>query len=283
MEEMLGMESLKDKLKRNRLSIGSWITLAHPAIAEIMADAGFEWLVVDMEHSVITIREAEELIRIISLKNVTPLVRLTCLDPNQIKRVMDAGAAGVIVPMVKNVEEAKIAVQAVKYPPVGIRSVGLARAQGYGTRFDEYAESVNEKSIVIIQIEHIEAINNLEAILRVDGVDGTIIGPYDLSGSMGKPGRFEEWDVLEKLKEYEDISKRFHKSLGYHVVQPDCTSVMSKIKADYTFIAFSVDHLFMGHTIRTGLAEIQNHLHGKAEENKHQPIETVENGLLNSN
>jgi len=259
------MESLKDKLKENRLTIGSWITLAHPAVAEIMADAGFEWLVVDMEHSVITIREAEELIRIISLKNVTPLVRLTCLDPNQIKRVMDAGAAGVIVPMVKTAEEAKMAVQAVKYPPEGIRSVGLARAQGYGTRFDEYAEAVNEKSIVIIQIEHVEAINNLETILRVDGVDGTIIGPYDLSGSMGKPGRFEEKDVLEKLKEYEDVSKIFHKSLGYHVVQPDCTSVMGKIKADYTFIAFSVDHLFLGHTIRTGLAEIRLRIKDKSD------------------
>ncbi len=254
------MEKLKDKLKSNRLSLGSWITFAHPAIAEIMANAGFEWLVVDMEHSVITIREAEELIRIISLKGVTPLVRLTCLDPNQIKRVMDAGAAGVIVPMVKTAEEAKMAVQAVKYPPAGIRSVGLARAQGYGAHFDEYAASINEESIVIVQIEHIDAINNLEAILEVDGVDGTIIGPYDLSGSMGKPGRFEDGDVLEKLKEYEDISRKFNKSLGYHLVQPDCTSVMVKIKAGYTFIAFSVDHLFLGHAIRTGLTEIQNHL-----------------------
>jgi len=257
------MKNLKDKLRKNQLSIGSWITLAHPAIAEIMADAGFEWLVVDMEHSVITIREAEELIRIISLKGVTPLVRLTSLDVNQIKRVMDAGAAGVIVPMVKTAEEAKMAVQAVKYPPVGIRSVGLARAQGYGTRFDEYAQSINEQSIVIVQIEHIDAINNLEEILHVDGVDGTIIGPYDLSGSMGKPGRFEERDVLDKLKQYEDLSKKLQKPLGYHVVQPEYEAVIKKISAGYTFIAFSVDHLFLGDGLRQCLQGIKDSLNGK--------------------
>jgi len=254
------MKSLKDKLKRNQLSIGSWITLAHPAIAEIMADAGFEWLVVDMEHSVITIREAEELIRIIGLKGVTPLVRLTSLDANQIKRVMDAGAAGVIVPMVKTAEEAKMAVQAVKYPPLGIRSVGLARAQGYGTRFDEYAQSINEKSIVIVQIEHIEAINNLEEILQVDGVDGTIIGPYDLSGSMGKPGRFEEKDVLDKLKQYEDLSRKLQKPLGYHVVQPEYEAILKKIEEGYTLLAFSVDFLFLGSACREQLFTVKNSL-----------------------
>jgi len=259
----MSVMNLKDKLRKRQLSIGSWITLAHPAIAEIMADAGFEWLVVDMEHSVITIREAEELIRIIGLKGVTPLVRLTSLDTNQIKRVMDAGAAGVIVPMIKTAEEAKKAVQAVKYPPVGIRSVGLARAQGYGICFNEYAQSVNDQSIVIVQIEHIDAITNLDAILRVDGLDGTIIGPYDLSGSMGKPGRFEEKDVLDKLKQYEDLLKKLHKPLGYHVVQPDYEAVIKKIGAGYTFIAFSVDHLFLGNSMREGIKEIKEYLNDK--------------------
>ncbi len=258
------MENLKYKLKNNKLSVGSWITLAHSGIAEIMADAGFEWLVIDMEHSVITIREAEELIRIIALKNITPLVRLTFLDCGQIKRVMDAGATGVIVPMVKTAEEAKIAVQAVKYPPVGTRSVGLARAQGYGTRFDEYAQTINEQSIVIVQIEHIEAINNLEEILQVEGLDGTIVGPYDLSGSMGKPGRYEEQDVLSKLKQYEEISKKFNKPFGYHVVQPDYEAVIRKIEDGYKFIAFSVDHLFLGDGLRVGLKKIKNYINGKA-------------------
>ena len=111
------MIRLKEKLNKRDLTVGSWITLAHPAIAEIMAKAGFDWLSVDMEHSVITIREAEELIRVIDLCGVVPpLVRLSANDPVQIKRVMDAGAHGVIVPMVNSVAQAEQAVSAVRYP-----------------------------------------------------------------------------------------------------------------------------------------------------------------------
>ena len=131
-------------LSKNELNIGSWITLAHPAIAEIMSEAGFDWLAIDLEHSVITIREAEELIRVINLCGVTPLVRLTSNDSNQIKRIMDAGSFGVIVPMVKNADDAKKVVDAVRYPPTGSRGVGLARAQGYGTSFDSYIKWLEE-------------------------------------------------------------------------------------------------------------------------------------------
>lgn len=257
--ETSGNESLKSKLKNNTLSIGSWINLAHPAIAEIMADAGFDWLVVDMEHSVITIREAEELIRIIDLKGKTPLVRLTANDPNQIKRVMDAGAHGVVVPMVNTREQAEAAVRAVKYPPVGARGVGLARAQKYGFGFEEYVAKQKD-TIVVAQIEHIEAINNLEQILTVEGIDGTIIGPYDLSGSMGKPGKFMEEDVLEALSRYVQISKNMGKSMGYHVVAPDYKLVLDKIAEGYTFVAFSVDFLFLGHSCREQMFEVKKSL-----------------------
>ena len=147
--------------------IGSWITLAHPAIAEIMAKSGFDWLAVDMEHSVITIREAEELIRVIDLAGVVPLVRLTLNNPDQIKRVMDAGAHGIIVPMVNSARDAKNAVEAVKYPSMGKRGIGLARAQGYGTQFQEYLDWEKTGSIVIVQVEHIDAVNSLEEIFSI--------------------------------------------------------------------------------------------------------------------
>ena len=116
-------------------SIGSWITLGHPAIAEIMAETGFDWLTVDLEHSTITIREAEDLIRIIELKGVIPLVRLTSNSSEQIKRVMDAGAHGIVVPMVNSVEDAARAVAATRYAPQCIRGVGLARAKKIWHRF----------------------------------------------------------------------------------------------------------------------------------------------------
>lgn len=239
------------KIRAKEPTIGSWISLAHPAIAEIMADAGFDWLVIDMEHSVITIREAEELIRVIDLKGLVPLVRLTANDPSQIKRVMDAGAHGVVVPMVNTREEAEAAVRAVKYPPLGSRGVGLARAQTYGFGFEEYARSINENTIVIAQIEHIDAIHNLESILSVEGIDGTIIGPYDLSGSMGKPGEFDAPDVIEVLEKYETISIKLNKPLGYHVVKPDYNLLQDKLAKGYTFTAFSADFLFLGNACRS--------------------------------
>ena len=133
------LASLKTRMANSETVIGSWITLAHPAIAEIMAKAGFDWLAIDLEHSVITIREAEELIRIIDL-GVVPLVRLTSNNPDQVKRVLDAGAHGVIVPMVMNARDAELAVSSVKYPRTGSRSIGIARAQGYGACDDEYFE-----------------------------------------------------------------------------------------------------------------------------------------------
>lgn len=249
--------NLKATLKNGTVTIGSWISFAHPAVAEIMADAGFDWLTVDMEHSVITIREAEELIRVISLKGCTPLVRLTSNDPNQIKRVMDAGAHGVIVPMVNSREQAEAAVKAVKYPPVGTRGVGLARAQKYGAGFDGYLQWLNDESVVIAQIEHIDAINNLEAILGTNGIDGTIIGPYDLSASMGKPGRFDDNDVKSAIERYEAISRKMNKPLGYHVVPADHSLVRQRIEKGYSFVAFSTDFLFLGEKCRNELAGLR--------------------------
>src|SRR3990167_1006889 len=174
----------KQALKSGQLQVGSWITLAHPAIAEIMANAGFKWLTIDLEHSAITIREAEELIRVISLCGVVPVVRLTANNPEQIKRVLDAGAYGIIVPMINTREDAEKAIKAAYYPPKGTRGVGLARAQGYGVHFSEYKSWLETTGcIVIAQIEHIDGVERVDEILSLPDIDGYIIGPYDLSAS----------------------------------------------------------------------------------------------------
>lgn len=253
---------VKGRLTLRQLTLGSWVTLAHPAVAEIMAQAGFDWLVIDLEHSVISLREAEDLIRVIESEGVAPLVRLTSNSPDQAKRVMDAGARGVVVPMVTTAEDAERAVRAVKYPPTGTRGVGLARAQGYGTRFAEYASSINARSIVVAQIEHVDAVNRLEEILAVPGIDATIIGPYDLSASMGKPGRYEDRDVAEVLARYEEISDRCGKPKGYHLVEPDPAAVTAKIHAGYCFMGFSVDFLFLGGGCRNGLRAVRAQVDG---------------------
>jgi len=248
---------IKQKLEGGSVTVGSWITLAHPAIAEIMAKSGFDWLAIDLEHSVITIREAEELIRIIGLLNVTPLVRLTSNNKDQIKRVMDAGAHGIIVPMVNSAQDAAMAVDSLKYPPLGTRGVGLARAQGYGTSFKEYMDWQAENSIVIVQIEHINAVENLESIFSVPGVNGYIVGPYDLTGSMGIPGEFDHPDFLHVMERIRTISLEMNMPGGIHIIEPDTNQLKQRITEGYKFIAYSLDIRMLEMSCRTGLQAIR--------------------------
>jgi len=237
--------------------IGSWITLAHPAIAEIMAMAGFDWLAVDMEHSVITIREAEELIRVIDLAGVVPLVRLTSNDSDQIKRVMDAGAHGIIVPMVNSATDAKNAVEAIKYPPIGKRGIGLARAQGYGTQFQKYLGWEQTGSTVIVQVEHIDAVNNLEQIFSIDGVDGYIIGPYDLTSSMGIPGQFEHPDFLSAMEKIYLVASKMNMTGGIHVIEPEPDQLKQRVEEGFRFIAYSLDIRMLDAASRKGLEHVK--------------------------
>ena len=240
------MSNLKERLKKRELTIGSWITIGHTAVAEIMAKAGYDWLTVDMEHSAITIDIAQDLIRVIELCGVVPLVRVGENDPNLIKRVMDAGAHGVIVPMVNSKEDAEKAVASVQYPPIGFRGVGLARAQGYGTDFEGYKKWNEQESIVIVQIEHIKAVENLESILSMPGVDGFIIGPYDLSGSLGVPGQFDHPEMLKALNRVKDVSEKMNALSGFHVIPPEVETFQEKVRDGYKFIAHSLDILFLG-------------------------------------
>ena len=237
--------NLKEKFKNNELTIGSWITIGHDAIAEIMVKSGFDWLTIDMEHSSITMTEAQRLIRIIDLAGCVPLVRVGFNDSYQIKRAMDAGAHGIIVPMVNSRSDAEKAVNAVKYPPYGNRGVGLARAQGYGDSFEDYKQWLEKHSVVIVQIEHIDAVNNLEEILGVEGVDGFLIGPYDLSGSLGVPGDFNHPDVINSLNQVKKVASKFNKISGYHVIPPTQNDLREKIEQGYKFIAYSLDTLFL--------------------------------------
>lgn len=245
--------SLKKDICNGKLVLGSWITIGHPAIAEIMAKAGFDWLAIDMEHAPISIAQCQELIRTIDLCGVTPLVRVAQNNAVFIKQALDAGAAGVIVPMVNSKEEAEAAVRAAKYSPEGYRGVGLARAQGYCTDFEKYKKYADEETIVIVQIEDIKAVNDLESIFKVKGVDAFIVGPYDLSGSLGVPGEFEQQGVRDALEKIKRVSKDMNMTAGYHVVTSDAEKVREKIQEGYTFIAYGVDFLFLGENIAKGL------------------------------
>lgn len=247
---------LKNKLKNCQVTIGSWLTLSDQSIAEIVAKSGFDWLSVDMEHSALTLAEAQKLIRVIEISGIVHLARVGENNPNLIKRVMDSGAGGVIVPMVNSKDDAKKAFSAIKYPPLGNRGVGLARAQGYGLNFEEYNSQVNKNSILVVQIEHIEAINNLEDILKTDGVDASIIGPYDLSASLGCPGDFKNKEVIAAIEKYKQVCEKLKKPAGFHVIDPNADSVCNKIKEGFSFIGFSLDTLFLGQKIKQELERI---------------------------
>ena len=240
------------------LSVGSWIQIGHSAVAEIMASAGFDWLAIDLEHTTIDLGKAEELIRVIDLKGVVPLVRLSSNNAEQIKRIMDAGAHGVIAPMINSKEEAEALVSAVKYPPMGHRSIGLARAQGYGARFSEYFDWQRDHSLVVVQIEHIDAVDNLESILSVSGVDAYIVGPYDLSGSLGIPGQFNAPEFVDAMQHIRAISDKLEVPGGVHIVEPDPVELRQRIKEGNRFIAYGMDTRMLDTASRAGLESIKN-------------------------
>ena len=241
-------------------SLGSWITIGHPAVAEIMAAAGFDWLTVDLEHSAISIERAEEIIRIIELCGVKPFVRLSSHNPDQIKRVMDSGAHGIIVPMVKTAEEVTQAVAAVHYPPLGNRSVGLARAQRYGNAFEAYYEWQKSNVMVIVQIEHIDAVDNIEAIFSIQGISGYIVGPYDLSASMGIPGDFANEKMSAALDRIKIAAKDYQVSSGIHIVEPDLGELKRRISEGYKFIAYGVDMRMLDITCRLATDKMKDQL-----------------------
>lgn len=249
--------SLKKRLARCELTIGSWITLGHPSIAEIMANAGFDWLVLDTEHSVLELNEVQTLIQVLDRRQCPAIVRLTSNHPDQIKRVMDAGAVGIMVPMIKSAKDATEAVNSVYYPPLGNRGVGLARAQEYGAGFQAYRQWLQENAVVIVMIEHIEAVKNIDAILSVENVDAYIIGPYDLSGSMGRPGEFDHPDVQTAIGSVLQAGLRHRKAGGIHVIEPDHALLQRRIQEGFTFLGYSLDIRMLDSLCRTHLQIIK--------------------------
>lgn len=250
------MKNVKQKLLDGEATFGTWQMIGNTSISEILCNAGYEWVTIDMEHTGIDVTDALELIRTIDLQGKVPAVRVSSNDSTIIKRVLDCGAKIIIVPMVMDKNDAQNAVDAVYYPPKGKRGVGLSRAQGYGFDFEKYKEKQDEL-VVVAQIEHIDAVENLDEILSVDGIDATIIGPYDLSGSLDTPGDFETDEFKIAIKKYEDISRKNKKPMGYHIVKPLKKDVEEHIHMGYQFIALGFDSYFLGEKSRKVLKEIK--------------------------
>lgn len=208
--------ALKKRLKNGGKILGCWATLGHPHVCEILAMAGYDYLLVDQEHG---IGEPSMLIPILQAVAATPctvVVRVPANDPVYLKRVLDAGAEAVMIPGVDTVEDAKAAVAACRYPPLGRRgsATGSIRASNYGLAGADYAKTAADNTLIICQIESARAVDNVEAIGTVDGVDVLFLGPNDLSGSIGKLGEFKDKQVLDLLARAESGMKRTGKAMG---------------------------------------------------------------------
>jgi 2-dehydro-3-deoxyglucarate aldolase len=245
------MPTLSEKLASGQVTVGSWIQLGDEALVEMMATGPFDWLCIDLEHTTISIAQTGKIIRVADLAGCPTLVRLSSHDPAQIKRVLDAGATGIIAPMVNTADEAAAVVSAATYPPVGTRGVGLARAQRYGLEFPAYLKRMERDLVCIMQVEHIEGVNNLEDILAVDGVDGFFIGPYDLSASLDHPGEFDHPDVVAAMDRVAEVVKRPDVLAGVHVVEPEPERLAAMIGAGYRFVAYASDMLLFAHHLKT--------------------------------
>ena len=221
------MNKLKYALNNNEVTLGTWVQIPHSSVIEIIAhncNNKLDWICIDMEHGSIDIESMTNLIRTIEKFDIVPVVRIPKNDYIWIHRVLDAGAKGLVIPMILNESEASEAVSEALYPPMGKRSFGYSRANLYGADFDNYVKNANDEISIIIQVEHINAINNLDSILDIEGIDGTFIGPYDLTGSMGNPGYFDNVEYNDALAFYDDKSKEYNIPTGIHIVRPDSKS-----------------------------------------------------------
>lgn len=177
---------------------GTIVTLGVPQVIEIAIEARFDWVMIDMEHSALTLKDTDTLIATAG-DRITTIVRVPGNDPVIIKQVLDLGCDGIMVPMVNSGEEAALAVSAANYPPRGIRSTGVGRAHGYGSRFAEYVSGANDSTIVMVQAEHIRAVNSVEEIVATPGLSALFIGPYDLSASMDLSGKVTHPDMVKAV------------------------------------------------------------------------------------
>jgi 2-keto-3-deoxy-L-rhamnonate aldolase RhmA len=230
---------------KNELSLGTWIQIGHPAVAEILARSGYNWVCVDLEHGSIDLETLTHLFCAIEAQDVVPLARLPMNDPVWIRRSLDAGAKGLIIPMIKSAEEIESAIRYAKYPPAGERGFGYARANRYGMDFDDYISHANDTIAIIAQIEHKDAIENIESIVQVPDLDAVFIGPLDLSGSYGKTGQLDCPEMRQALEKYLNACAKFKKTAGIHVVNPDEVSVREAIEKGYSLISLGVDGRFL--------------------------------------
>ncbi len=229
---------VRAKLKAGEPSIGTWLTLPDPTAAQLMARVGFDWLTVELEHTPVTFETAARSFAIIAASGGVPLARVPWNHGENIKRVLDTGAWGIVVPMVNSRAEAEAAVAAARYAPLGTRTIGgQLHAANFATDTATYFARANEEILVVLMAEHIQAIEDADEIFSVPGIDAVFIGPNDLHHSMGKPPAFESEhkEFVDALKHVLKTAKKYGIAPGIHVV--DAAAAKRRIEEGFQFIA----------------------------------------------
>jgi 4-hydroxy-2-oxoheptanedioate aldolase len=240
------------KWRAGQQTIGGWLSLANTHTAELMASAGFDWLCVDLQHGLLDYADLRHMLPAISTTETTPIVRMAGNDPAAIMKVLDAGAMGVIVPLVNNRAEAAAAVAACRYPPEGGRSFGPIRAALYGGR--GYAAEANAEIACIAMIETREGLDNLEAIVTTPGLGGVYIGPADLAYAIGSapPGDTDDPRHLEAVQRILDCCKQHGVPAGIHTSSLEYTR--RRLDAGFDFVTLGSDAGFMMQAVTAELA-----------------------------
>ena len=234
-------KKLKDSLRNREKLFGAWVSYAEPSITETFAKAGFDFLAIDMEHSTITLPQAQRIIAASQFYNVPCLPRPVSHSNDFFKPLLESGSDGLLVQMVNTTDEVEKIINYLKYPPIGKRSYGVNRAQEYGFEFNNYITNWNDESTLIIQVESIEAVNNIDNLLSFDQIDGVMIGPYDISGSLGVPGETNHPKVIEASKKVINSCKKFGKSCGTQLNDPNPINIQSLFDLGYTYAILGSD------------------------------------------
>jgi 2-dehydro-3-deoxyglucarate aldolase len=244
MNKLLAIKNIRARMQNGKVSVGSWMQLTDTSVAEILGSSNFDWVAIDMEHGAISHQQLPDLFRALELGGTLPLVRVaegTLLD---CKQALDAGAGGVIVPMVETAKDLVTARDACRWPPAGNRGVAFSRANLFGKNFDSYKEEA-QSPFLVAMIENIHACNNIEEILSVEGLDAILIGPYDLSASLGITANFDHPDFISAMDQILKSSNDANIAAGIHVVAPSISELKARIDEGYLFIPYSIDTVML--------------------------------------
>ena len=245
---------LRQRLQQGELLLGTILSLNSPDVAEILSQVGFDWLFIDAEHSTLDPHDLKAIFQAVG-DSMPCVVRLPALDEIAVKKTLDAGAAGLLVPQVNTTEQVEQLVRWGRYYPSGSRGLGFGRIQGYGFKVSEYLESANESILLSVQAESAEAVKNIKSIVQVEGLDAVLVGPYDLSASMGLPGQVNHPDVKAAIQHVAEVCKDAGMPIGIFGLTAE--AVLPYVQQGFKFVVCGADTVLLGNAARQLLKQLR--------------------------